>query len=209
MGSLSFGFRPAFAAFLVAFSSAGCSTVIRADGAEELQASASERQALRDAATVVAKTPWPKPSSSTLAERLTGVEPDRDKVSRDDAIDVYVDALSKREEAEKALMADADRHLEAARALNAVAEAACDAPNPRLADVALLEDAISDLRETRSIYVASLKKLDGDDLNIELLKQSFDDVIKSLGVVADDLAKNAMNKNAEAFAGPDAVAGAL
>lgn len=187
----------------IALASSACSTVIKTSGKDE-RAGAAEREALREAAGEVAKSPWPKPSSSSLAERLAGGEADEDKVSRDDAVKVYVASLKSAPSADILLMADADRHLEAARVLKAVAEEACDSPSPRLSDVALIEDAIADLRETRAIYVASVKKLDADDDIADRIKDSFDEVLKDLGDVADQLAENAMKKNSEALAGSEA-----
>jgi hypothetical protein len=194
------------ASAIIAIGVCGCSTVIRSETAIDEDAGAAERAALRSAAFDLAKTPWPKPSTSSFAERLAGVDAGDDQISRDDAVDAYLAALPASGGAEGALMADAERHLELASALKDVAEIACDRSRLRLGDVALLEDAISDLRETRSIYVASIRKLDGEEDNIDMLKESFDRVIKDLGEVADDLADKAMKEGAQGFAGPDAVA---
>ena len=69
--------------------------------------------------------------------------------------------------------------------------------------MSLLEDAIGDLRETRSIYVSALKKLDVEDAQIDRLKGDFDKAIKDLGVAADQLAQSAMKKRARNFAGSE------
>ncbi len=191
---------------ILAIGACGCSTVIRSETAIDEEAGVAERAALRSAARDLAKAPWPKPSTSSFAERLAGVDAGGDQISRDEAVDAYLAALPASDGAEGALMADAGRHLEFASALKRVAEIAGDGSRLRLADVALLEEAISDLRETRSIYVASIRKLDGDEDNVDLLKESFDRVIKDLGEVADDLADKAMKESAQGFAGPDAVA---
>lgn len=178
---------------------AGCSTVIKAAGSED-PGYAAQRDALVEAAAGLAAAPWPKPSSSSLADRLAGAEADGASVSREDAVKAYVERLAGLDDAENALMADAARHLEAVGALRAAAEAAGDALSPRLSDVALIEDAIGDLRETRAIYVSALKKIDGDDDNVDALKRDFDRAIKELGAVADMLAENAMKRRAQAFA---------
>ncbi|NWG92084.1 MAG: hypothetical protein HXY21_06195 [Parvularculaceae bacterium] len=209
MKVLSSGFRRLAAAIILALSAGGCSTVIKSERAVVDKGGEADRAALRAAAANVADAPWPKPTSSSLAERLAGAEPEGDKLSRDDAVAAYVETLSETPDAENRLMADADRHILAARALNEVAKAACESAAPQMADVALLEDAIADLRETRAIYVASLKEIDGDKLNIELVKRSFDDVIKTLGDVADDLANNAVKKNSRNLAGPQTLAGSI
>jgi hypothetical protein len=186
----------------MALAAFGCSTVIKTSS-EDYGANAPERAALIDAAADVAWSPWPKPSSSSIAERLAGGEAPSDGVSRDDAVDAYVVAVKAAPDGEAAVLDDAGKHLDAARALNAAADDACDSAYPRLSDVALLEDAIADLRETRTIYVATLKKIDGDDDAIDRLKRDFDRALKDLGDVADKLAENAMKKRADNFAGPD------
>lgn len=201
MKSSQRGLRGSIATALLLVAAAGCSTVIRNDAAREAAAGAEERAALREAAAEMAKAPWPKTTSSTLSERLAGTASDADEMSRDDAVDVYLRALAEKDDAQAALLADADRHVASARAFAAAAQEASQAPDPRLSDVSLVEDAISTLRETRAIYVASLKKLDGDEQEIDAVKSSFDDLIKSLGDVADDLAEKAMKRTSLNFDG--------
>ncbi len=186
-----------------ALAAAGCSTIIKTSSSDR-GVSGPERAALVEAAAEVAWSPWPKPSSSSIAERLAGGEERPDGVSRDDAVDAYVVAVTATADRENAVFRDANRHLQAAQALNAAASEACDAPNPRLADVALVEDAIADLHDTRTIYVATLKEIDSDKAAIEQLKRDFDRAIKDLGDVADKLAETAMKKRAENFAGSGA-----
>jgi hypothetical protein len=185
----------------------GCSTILRA-GPETTDGAPVERAALREAAAALAQAPWPKPSSSSLVERLAGA-PDGARVSRDDAIRAYLGRLAPQPAPAQSLSVDAARHLEAARALAAVAAEACDSSNPRLADVALVEDAIADLRETRAIYLAASKKLALDRDAAETLKRSFDDVLGDLGDVADALAESAMKRNSSSLAGGRAPADAL
>lgn len=96
-------------------------------------------------------------------------------------------------------MNDASRHLAAAKVLKAAAEEACESQTPRLSDVAIIEDAIADLRETQKIYVASLKKIDGGKSLIARVKNDFDDALKALGEVADELAESAMKRRADNF----------
>lgn len=204
------GLRRTVVAACAILASSACSTVIKNEAARENQAGAEARQALQQAAEEVARVPWPKPSSSSFADRIAGAGADGKRVSRDDAIKVYVAALAETADPETALMAEADRHLRAAGALMDVAAVATDSPSPRLSDVALIEDAISDLRETRAIYIASMKKLNAEDRDADRLKDSFDRVIKDLGEAADELAENAMNRRSENFAGSDAAsAGSL
>lgn len=182
-----------------ALAGAGCSTVIKTTGADSA-VEAPQRAALVDAARKTARTPWPKPSSSSLAEVLAGGEREGPKVSRDDAIDAYVASLGASGEAKMRLIADVGRHIEAAEALKAAADAACDSSASRLSDVSLLEDAISDLRETRAIYAASFKKIGGEKFAIEEVKRQFDDTLKALGESADRMAENAVRKRTEYLA---------
>ena len=185
-----------------ALAAAGCSTVIKTKAADDA-AGAAERSALVEAAATTAWAPWPKPSSSSLAERLAGGEKETVRVSRAEAVDAYVEQLSAMDDAQGALISDAGRHLQAMASLKAAAETAFEGANARLSDVALIEDAISDLRETRSVYVAALKKIDGEKEIVSRLKRDFDDGIKALGDVADDLAESAVKRRTENYAGPE------
>ncbi|MCB2113434.1 MAG: hypothetical protein R3C42_00205 [Parvularculaceae bacterium] len=189
----------AFAVLALAAAS-GCSTVIKTSAGESA-VDAAERLALVEAAAEISAAPWPKPSSSSLADRLSGER--GEKISRKDALDAYLVRLDDDDNPEQAVLTDAARHLSAASALENAAQAACDAQSPRLSDVSLLEDAIGDLRETRSIYVSALKKLDVEDAQIDRLKGDFDKAIKDLGVAADQLAQSAMKKRARNFAGSE------
>lgn len=198
------GFRR-MALTALALAAAGCSTVIKTSS-EEDAASLAERAALIEAAAGAAWSPWPKPSASSIAERLAGGAPPSEHVSRDDAVDAYVAALNAAPDGEAVLIGDASRHLAAARALKVAAEEAFSAGSPRLSDVAIIEDAIADLRETRTIYVATLKKIDAEKDLVEQVKRDFDIALKDLGDVADQLAENAMKRRADNFAGARAAA---
>jgi len=178
---------------------AGCSTVIKTSS-EDDAGSLAGRAALIEAAAGAAWSPWPKPSSSSFAERLAGGEQRNESVSREDAIEAYVGALKKTPDGAAALMNDANRHLAAAEALKAAAEEACESQRPRLSDVAIIEDAIADLRETQKIYVASLKKIDAGKILIARVKDDFDGALKALGEVADNLAESAMKRRADNLA---------
>lgn len=193
----------ALSAVVVLFS-AGCSTTIKSDAWLLEQAATEERAALADAVSRVAETRWAKPSSSSFAERLTGTDL-KDRISRKDAAGEYVKTLMASNDAEAALMSDARDHLAAAEDLKGATEAARASPRPRLADVALVEDAISDLRETRSIYLASLEEIDGADENEKALRRAFDAILRELGDAADALAERAMEQSSGNFAGSEPV----
>lgn len=195
------GFRLFVAVSIAALAASGCSTVIQTTAPDD-HARIASRMALEEAAANVAASPWPKPASSSLADRLAGASSGGDRASRDGAVDAYVAKLTLSDHGNDDLIADAARHLEAAGALKSVAQTVCDSPAPRLSDVALLENAIADLRQTRSIYVSALRRLNGDKSDVDHLKRDFDKAIKELGSVADDLAKSAINQRASDFATP-------
>jgi hypothetical protein len=129
-------------------------------------------------------------------------------VSREDAVSAYVALLRLAPSARASLLADAARHLDAAQALTTVARDACETPTARLSDVALVEAAIADLRETRAIYKAAFKKIDAGEDDGDRLAHAFDDAIKDLGEAADDLARSAMKKHEDALARSTPVASA-
>lgn len=193
-------FRNAVFAALAVVVIGGCSTTIKTTS-EAPDTTQPEREALAQAAAGVAWTPWPKPTSSTLAEVLVGAPTAEKDFSRDDAIDAYVATLASTPDAQAAISGDVRRHLAAAATLNAAAREACDASSPRLSDVALVEDSIAELREMRAIYVATLKKIDADKDVSDKLKRAFDAALKDLGKVADDLAESAVKSRADLYTG--------
>lgn len=197
-------------ASLVLFSLPACSTIIRtAERSDEL-AMTEERAALKDAAADLAWSAWPKPENGSFAVRFAGGD-DKDRMTRDRAVEIYL-ASFKDADAVARITADARRHLVAADALVDVAERATESQSPRLSDVAVLETSIADLRETRAIYIAALRKIDAEGDAIDAIRDPLDAAVKKLGRVADDLAATAMKKRSSNFAGPDvktAKAGAL
>ncbi|MDZ7628638.1 MAG: hypothetical protein U5J99_09600 [Parvularculaceae bacterium] len=175
------------------------------DNAKSL-VSTEEREALAVAAAELAWSPWPKPegafgpASSVTSEAGVGV------TTRSHAVDSYVASLDRSAPGER-IAADVRRHLLAAAALTKAAKRASDWPDPRLADVAIIETSIADLRETRAIYLATLKLIDADDELIHAIREPLDKAVKELGRVADDLAENAMKKRSSKFAVPNINAG--
>lgn len=186
--------------------SGGCSTVIMADrGAEDRageRSSAAERTALTSAADAVSQTRWPKPNANPLGAMLGG---GRDRVSEQDAVETYLAALGGA--GAGAVMADANRHLAAAGRLADTAAACANAARPVMADVAVVEDAIADLKGIRDVYVASLKSLKkegervGDD-DIRAVRDDFNNAIRTLGKAADRLADSVAHNKSRAYAEP-------
>lgn len=189
-------------AAFVLISVPACSTVIRTEGAVEELAMTEERAALKEAAAELAWSPWPKPEDASFAARLGGGESD-DRMTRDRAVEVYLASFGGADPADR-IAADARRHLIAANALADVAERTSGSAGPRLSDVAVLEASIADLRETRAVYIAALKKIDAESDMIDQVRKPLDAAVKNLGRVADELAENAMKRRSSNFAGPAA-----
>ena len=167
----------------------GCSTVILSENSHSPQ-SAAEHAALVEAASAVSQAGWPKPQEASWSDRLTGGEANSARVSEDDAAEVYVATLGAPRKS--ALLDDAARHLEAARALAAAADAAASTLRPAMADVSVVETAIADLRQARDIYLKSLDLVARDGEAIasaerRRLKADFGYAIKELGAAADAL----------------------
>jgi hypothetical protein len=189
-------------ASLVLNSVSACSTVIRTADAGDDRASSEERAALKDAAAELAWSPWPKPEEASFAVRFAGGG-GGDRMTRERAVDIYLGSIGQAGAGER-IAADARRHLVAAHALADVASRASESLSPRFSDVAVLEASIADLRETRAVYIAALKRIDAGHDTIEAVRDPLDAAVKELGRVADDLAENATRKRSSSFAGPEA-----
>jgi uncharacterized protein YceK len=201
-----FKLRLSLAALSVAaaVTSSGCSTVVLSQDPQQ-QETAAEHAALAEAASAVAAAPWPKTAPASWSERLAGADQPELRISTTDAAQHYVASLgvARRD----AVLAEAARHLSAARALVEVAEAMSGALRPVMADVSLVEGAISDLRQARDIYLASLKLIDraGEPVaaaEARRLKSDFGAVIGALGAAADRLAEEVESDPRRTFAGP-------
>lgn len=169
----------------------------------------AERDLLAEAVIAVDATPWPKPESISLLARVTGGGSD-DKISKSDAVDQYVDALSREPAPFAQLASDAQSNLSAAKNLNSVARGALDAQRLSMNDVALLETAMKMLRDNRSMYADAahdLAKLGAtvDDGEVDALRDAFADAIKDLGKTADLLAKKIDEDRTSTYARPTSV----
>jgi hypothetical protein len=183
--------------------SAGCSTVIRSEDTSGAAApTTEERNALVAAAAAIAQAPWPKAEQASLMAMMTGSTTAQEGVSRSDAADAYEAALAGRIDPTSALLEDAGRHLEAARALAAACNVAVDAQSVAMDDVDLVERGIAALREARAIYVDVFERLDGEREARRLLKRDFDDAARALSDAADRLAEAAMARESSFTAGP-------
>ena len=185
----------------------GCSTVIKSENSETLRAAAVEREALIAAAGAVVETKWPKPDGADWGARLVGAAPSGSRdVSENDAAAMYLAKLGPAPR-KGALLADAAVHIGAAQELARAAEATAQAVRPARADVSIIEEAIVDFRQTRDIYLATLKTIakDGEPVTsseTKALKASFAGAIEALSAAADDLADSVERDDTETFAGP-------
>lgn len=161
-----------------------------------------ERDALSDAAAALAQTPWPKAEQASLIAMMTGTTEAGEGVSRGDAADAYEALLAGRADPPSALLKDAGRHLDAARALAAACNVAVDAQSAAMDDVDLVERGIAALREARAIYVDVFDRFDGERDARRALKRDFDDAARALGDAADRLAETAMARESSFTAGP-------
>lgn len=162
----------------------------------------SERQELVQAARMLADTPWPEVTETSLANRMVSVLFGREDVaegtSREEALEVYVASLSATPgSASSTLMHHADNTLRAARIVAERGRLAATAINPSTDDIAVLEDAIGDVRASRDMYIAALKQLKSDghlipDGDVAELQAAFSQTIRDIGSTADLVAERSM-----------------
>ncbi len=192
-------------ASFLAFALPACSTVIRSADASDALVMTEERAALKEAAAELAWSPWPKPADKSFTGGDSDAGADDSRMTRERAVEIYLASFAPGADAGDRIAADARRHLVAASALAEIAERASESPSPKLSDVAVLEASIADLRETRAVYLAALRRIDADDKDIDAIRDPLDAAVKKLSRVADDLAESAMKKRSSSFAGPNAV----
>lgn len=170
-------------------------------------ATPSERAALEGAANAVRVTRWTKPDKQDLSARLSGIVVDQTpKFTRENAVVEYIALLNREADPKAALYRDVQSHLKALDALIVTAQETVTALDPRLDDVDVLETSISDLRETRSIYLSALKYFEREsvDASVSLqrrsVKAAFNARLSALGTTADDLADRAHGKRKASLA---------
>ena len=162
----------------------------------------SERQELVQAARELQSTPWPEVTEASLASRMVSVlfgrESEREGTSREEALEVYVASLSAApSSAPSMLMRHADTTLRAARTVAERGRLAATAINPSTDDIAVLEEAIGDVRASRDMYIAALKLLKSDghvvpDGDVAELQAAFSQTIRDIGSTADLVAERSM-----------------
>lgn len=183
----------------------GCSTVLFSEDNSAARTAAIEREALIDAAETLSRTSWPEPENVSWQARIVHIGADR--VSKSDAVEIYLASLGETGDRYSKVLRDAEAHLRAADDLALAAANAAQSVRPVMDDVSIVEEAIGDLRQTRDIYVESLKALaklgePAPSPTVRELKSGFDTAIKTLGAVADELADRIADDDTETFAGP-------
>lgn len=163
---------------------------------------------LTEAAAAVEQTPWPEPVTVSLMSRMLAGAAQADGISRDEAITVYVRDLAEAGSGFEALSHQAAQNVEAVYALVVRAEDAAGALNPAMADVAIVEKAIQSARENRNMFIAAAENLrdSGGAVSsdeILALRNEFNDGIRALSRVADDLAAAAAAQRMKSFAAPE------
>jgi hypothetical protein len=173
------------------------SSVLTSSTIKPSKPSRSERAALLAATRKVQETPWPRIEKASLSDRMVGAlfggdkqERDSNSVTRDEAVAIYVERLNRQPSPVSALMQDANQCLTNARHLAESGRVASTSITPRDNDIALLEEAIGDIRQSRDIYLAAMKKLrnNGESLSrdeIKDMKHAFTQTIADLGITAD------------------------
>ena len=171
------------------------------------EAPAAERVVLAQSAKQVKETPWPTPRKTSLASRLAGGSDQSGRVTRSEAIEIYIAGLTPSGARFSALAADARANLASARRLLDSAGAAENATRLSMADVKVVEGAIQALRENSKIYVSAAKALEKsgepvDDDVLQRIRTSYKDTINALGRAADSLADRVSQNRNKAMARP-------
>ena len=193
-------------AALVILMAGGC-VVGPADSRSHFKAPVAERDMLADAAMAVETVPWPKPQPISFISRMTGAGGD-DRVSREDAVDVYLQALQASGAGFTRLEADARAKLAAATRLNEAALDTVNASRHSTNDIVLIETAIQTLREHRQIFADAGKELKKqgrpvDEELLDALRDDFRAAVKTLGKTADVLADRIDEDRSATYASPD------
>ncbi len=193
-------------AALVLLLAGGCA-VRPANSISQFKYPAAQRDMLADAAKAVDTAPWPKPQPASLIVRMTGVG-GSDRVSRADAVEVYLQELDASGAGFVRLSHDARLNLAAAARLDQTARKALHASRHSMNDIAMIETAIQTLREHRHIYTDAGKELKKrgyavSDEALDALRDDFRLAVKTLGKTADVLADQIDEDRSATYASPD------
>ena len=132
---------------------------------------------------------------------------DETRLSRAQAIAIYLDDLQPDGARFSQLAVDARANLNAADRLNHIAQNAVSSPRLSMSDVAAIEGAIKALRENRQTYVGAAKQLAKagevvDAAQMHAIRDAYKLAIKDLGRTADALADQIERDRSETYATP-------
>ncbi len=189
--------------------SSGCAVNPLASQSSDIKRGlAAEHAQLADAARAVETAPWPRPEQVSLVSRITGADEAGDRITRGDAVGVYVDELKASGEGFSKLTLDARSNLSAAENLLRAADNALAAARLTTGDVAVIEGAIQALRQNRQIYLSAAHHIEKagepvDDSQLDALREDYAAIIRELGQSADALADRIDKDRSESYAVPD------
>lgn len=190
----------------VLFFSGGCAVNPLASHSDITHSTRAEHDVLAKAAKAVETAPWPKPENVSFVARITGGDKE-DRITRSDAIAIYLDSLTPAGDRFLRLADDAANNLVAADALGKAAHNALSAPRLSKNDVAMLENAIRALRENRQIYVSAARQIEKngeavDPTRLAAIGEAYEQAIRDLGDSADALADRIERDRTETVAEP-------
>lgn len=136
--------------------------------------------------------------------RIAGAA-DEDRVTRNDAIEIYVNGLQPSGGRFQRLASDARANLDAADRLSLIAFNAISSARVTMNDVATVENAIQALRENRKIYTGAADELEelGEPVSameVDAIRTAYADAIRELGRAADALAERIEQDRTETIA---------
>lgn len=207
--------------FSLSLISAGCASITLSgkDGARgqvdqkiEIVRGASERQALVAAVSTLDQTPWPQIEKISLRARMAGSlfggdkNPPASSMTREQAIEIYLNQLMTDPQPTGQLLLDADTTLTQARQVAESGRLAARAMRPQSGDIKVLENAIANVRTSRNIYLAAMSRLKKQGIYVQRedmsdIKDAFSQTMRDIGLTANILAERlAAEKTLRAFA---------
>lgn len=166
----------------------------------------AERDMLADAALAVESAPWPRIDQVSFLSRLAGAE-NEVRVTRKDAIAIYLEDLGSNGAPFTRLAADARANLGAADQLLNAAGHSLTAQRINVNDVAVIEAAIQTLRTNRQIYISTARQIEKagepvDKMQLTAIRDAYAEAIRDLGETADALADRIEADHSATYAAP-------
>lgn len=187
--------KPVFFAGLASFlaiNMAGCASVKVSvpgfGGDKDKTVSYSEREALMQATKALSDQPWGEQEESGFVSVLFGTIGESEQ---DRTLNAYLEQVHKSHfDPVTAVIADADYSLSQARRVAEAGRQAAMSIRPVASDIVALEEAISEARECRKMYVDALKALSDDGHKVAKddvrdIRDAFTQTIEDIGSTAD------------------------